>query len=114
MSSTGRMAIGAVLLVVKTFGVVLLVAALRWALGRVSVEQCAGALLRVGLPSALALPVAAKLWSFGAEGLVLSAYRGVIALALFAATTLACVLVVRRLGQNLRLHRGAPNINPWL
>jgi hypothetical protein len=114
MSSTGHMAIGAVLLVVKTFSVVLVVAALRWALGRVSVEQCGGALLRVGLPSALGLPVAAKLWSIGAEGLVLSAYRGVIALALFVATVLACVLVVRRLGQNLRLHRGEPSINPWL
>jgi NADH:ubiquinone oxidoreductase subunit H len=113
-SSAGRMATGASLLVVKTFGVVLLVAALRWALGRVSVEQCRGALLRVGLPAALTLPVAAKLWTIGAEGLVLSAYRGVIALALFVATTLTCVLVARRLGQNLRLHRGEPSINPWL
>jgi NADH:ubiquinone oxidoreductase subunit H len=113
-SSAGRMATGAVLLVVKTFGLVLIVAALRWALGRVSVEQCRGALLRVGLPAAGALPVAAKLWAIGAEGLVLSAYRGVIALALFVATALTCVLVVRRLGQNLRLHRGEPSINPWL
>ena len=109
-----RMAIGAVLLVIKTFGIVLIVATLRWALGRVSVEQCRGALLRVGLPAALALPVAAKLWTIGAEGLVLSAYRGVIALALFVATALTCVLVARRLGQNLRLHRGEPSINPWL
>lgn len=114
VSSASRMATGAVLLVVKTFGVVLLVAALRWALGRVSVEQCRGALLRVGMPAALALPVAAKLWTIGAEGLVLSAYRGVIALALFVATALTCVLVARRLGQNLRLHRGEPSINPWL
>ena len=113
-SSAGRMATGAVLLVLKTFGVVLVVAALRWALGRVSVEQCRGALLRVGLPAALTLPLAAKLWTIGAEGLVLSAYRGVIALALFVATALTCVLVVRRLGQNLRLHRGEPSINPWL
>jgi len=101
-------------LVLKTFGVVLVVAALRWALGRVSVEQCRGALVRVGFPAALALPVAAKLWTIGAEGLVLSAYRGVIALSLFVATAFACVLVVRRLGQNLRLHRGEPSINPWL
>ena len=114
VSSPGRMAIGAVLLVVKTFGIVLVVAALRWALGRVSVEQCRGAVLRVGLPAAVALPIAAKLWAIGAEGLVLSAYRGVIALALFVATALTCVLVVRRLGQNLRLHRGEPSINPWL
>jgi NADH:ubiquinone oxidoreductase subunit H len=113
-SSAGRMATGAVLLVIKTFGVVLLVAALRWALGRVSVEQCRGALVRVGLPAALALPIAAKLWTIGAEGLVLSAYRGVIALALFVATALTCVLVARRLGQNLRLHRGEASINPWL
>ncbi len=113
-SSAGRMATGAVLLVIKTFGVVLLVAALRWALGRVSVEQCRGALVRVGLPAALALPVAAKVWTIGAEGLVLSAYRGVIALALFVATALTCLLVVRRLGQNLRLHRGEAGINPWL
>lgn len=113
-SSASRMAIGAVLLVVKTFGVVLLVAVLRWALGRVSVEQCGGALLRVGLPAAVTLPAVAKLWTIGAEGLVLSAYRGVIALALFVATALACVLVVRRLGQSLRLQRGEPSINPWL
>jgi len=112
--SAGRMATGAVLLVIKTFGIVVLVAALRWALGRVSVEQCRGALLRVGLPAALALPVAAKLWTIGAEGLVLSAYRGVIALALFVATSLTCVLVARRLGQNLRLQRGEASINPWL
>lgn len=114
VSSTSRMAAGAVLLVLKTFGVVLVVAALRWALGRVSVDQCREALLRVGLPAALALPLLAKLWTFGSEGLVLSAYRGVIALALFVATGLTCVLVVRRLGQNLRLHRGEPSINPWL
>jgi NADH dehydrogenase len=114
VSSPGRMAMGALLLVMKTFGIVLVVAALRWALGRVSIEQCRGALLRVGLPAAVALPVAAKLWAIGAEGLVLSAYRGVIALALFVATALTCVLVVRRLGQNLRLHRGEPSINPWL
>jgi hypothetical protein len=113
-SSAGRMASGAVLLVIKTFGLVLLVAALRWALGRVSVEQCRGALVRVGLPAAVALPLAAKLWAIGSEGLVLSAYRGVIALALFVATALSCILVVRRLGQNLRLHRGEPSINPWL
>lgn len=114
MSGAGPMAIGALLLVVKTFGLVLLVAALRWALGRVSVEQCRGALLRVGLPAAVGLPLAAKLWTIGAEGLVLSAYRGVIALALFVATALTCLLVARRLGQNLRLHRGEPSINPWL
>jgi hypothetical protein len=113
-SGAARMATGAVLLVVKTFGIVLIVATLRWALGRVSVEQCRGALLRVGVPVALALPFAAKLWTIGAEGLVLSAYRGVIALALFVATALTCVLVARRLGQNLRLHRGEPSINPWL
>ena len=113
-SSAGRMATGAVLLVLKTFGVVVLVATLRWALGRVSVEQCRGALLRVGLPAALFLPVATKVWTIGAEDLVLSAYRGVIALALFVATVLTCVLVARRLGQNLRLHRGEPSINPWL
>jgi hypothetical protein len=114
VSSAGRMAIGAVLLVIKTFGLVLVVAALRWAVGRVSVEQCGSALLRAGLPTALVLPVAAKLWAIGAEGLVLSAYRGVIALALFVATALACLLVIRRLGQNLRLHRGEASINPWL
>ncbi|RYZ01488.1 MAG: hypothetical protein EOO73_35330 [Myxococcales bacterium] len=114
VSSAGRMAVGAVLLVVKSFGLVLLVAALRWALGRVSVEQCGSALLRGALPAALLLPVAAKLWSVGAEGLVLSAYRGVIALALFVATALACLLVIRRLGQNLRLQRGEASINPWL
>ena len=113
-SGAARMATGAVLLVIKTFGIVVIVATLRWALGRVSVEQCRGALLRVGLPAAVALPVAAKLWTIGAEGLVLSAYRGVIALALFVATALTCVLVARRLGQNLRLHRGEPSINPWL
>jgi hypothetical protein len=113
-SSAARMSIGAVLLVLKTFGLVLLVAAMRWTLGRVSVEQCRGALLKVGLPAALLLPVACKLWIIGSAGLVLSAYRGVIALALFVATGLICVLVVRRLGQNLRLHRGEPSINPWL
>lgn len=113
-SSPGRMALGGVLLVLKTFGVVLLVAALRWALGRVSVEQCRDALLRVGLPAALVLPLLAKLWTLGADGLVLSAYRGVIALALFVATSLSCVWVVRRLDQNLRFQRGEPSINPWL
>jgi hypothetical protein len=114
LGSAPRMATGAVLLVLKTFGLVLLVAALRWALGRVSVEQCREALLRVGLPAGVAMPVLAKLWTIGADGLVLSAYRGVIALALFVATALTCLLVVRRLGQNLRLHRGEPSINPWL
>jgi hypothetical protein len=113
-ASASRMSIGALLLVVKTFGVVLLVAGVRWTLGRVSVEQCRSALLRAGLPAALLLPVAAKLWIIGSEGLVLSAYRGVIALALFVATALTLLLVVRRLGQNLRLHRGEPSINPWL
>jgi hypothetical protein len=108
------MAAGAVLLVLKTFSVVLLVATLRWSLGRVSVEQCRGAILRFGLPASIALPLAAKLWTIGAEGLVLSAYRGVIALALFVATGLTSLLIVRRLGQNLRLHRGEPSINPWL
>jgi NADH dehydrogenase len=114
VSSPGRMAVGAVMLVVKTFGVVLMVTGLRWALGRVSVEQCSSALLRAGLPVAVALPFGAKLWTIGAEGLVLSAYRGVIALALFVASVLACVLVLRRLGQNLRVQRGEASINPWL
>jgi hypothetical protein len=113
-ASASRMSIGALLLVVKTFGVVLLVASVRWTLGRVSVEQCRSALLRVGLPATALLPALAKLWIVGSEGLVLSAYRGVIALALFVATALTCLLVVRRLGQNLRLHRGEPSINPWL
>jgi NADH:ubiquinone oxidoreductase subunit H len=113
-SSASRMAVGATLLVLKTFGVVLVVAALRWTLGRVSVEQCRAALLRVGLPAALALPVAAELWLIGAQGLVLSAYRGVIALALFAAATLGCGLLARRLGQSVRLQRGEPTVNPWL
>lgn len=112
-SSLSRMALGAGLLVLKTFGVVLIVAALRWTLGRISVEQCREALLRVGLPAAAALPVAAELWRLGAQGLVLSAYRGVIALALFVAATLGCGLVVRRLGQGLKL-RGEASINPWL
>jgi hypothetical protein len=114
VSSPARMAIGAGLLVVKTFVVVLVVAGLRWALGRVSVDQCRSALLRLGVPAAVVLPAAAKAWTLGAEGLVLSAYRGVIALALFAATVVTCLLVARRLGQNLRLHRGEPSINPWL
>jgi hypothetical protein len=113
-SSPGRMATGAVLLVLKTFAVVVVVATLRWALGRVSVEQCRGALLKAGLPAAVALPVGAKLWVLGSEGLVLSAYRGVIALALFVATALTCLLVARRLGQSLRLQRGEASINPWL
>jgi hypothetical protein len=114
VSSASRMALGAALLVLKTFGLVLVVAALRWALGRVSVEQCRTALLRVGLPAALALPIAAELWLLGAQGLVLSAYRGVIALALFVALTLGCGLVARRLGQSVRLQRGEPSVNPWL
>jgi hypothetical protein len=114
VSSASRMALGAALLVVKTFGVVMLVAALRWALGRVSVEQCRGALLQVGLPAALVLPIAGELWLLGAQGLVLSAYRGVIALALFVAVTLGCGLVARRLGQSVRLQRGEPSVNPWL
>ncbi len=113
-SSPARMALGAVLLVLKTFGVVLVVAALRWTLGRVSVEQCRGALLRVGVPAALALPLAAELWLVGAQGLVLSAYRGVIALALFVAALLGTGLVARRLGQSLRLQRGEAGVNPWL
>ncbi len=113
-STSSRMALGAALLVLKTFGVVLLVAAVRWTLGRVSVAQCGSALIRVGLPAALVLPIGAKLWDTGSEGLVISAYRGVIAMALFVATALICVLVVRRLGQNLRLQRGEPSINPWL
>jgi hypothetical protein len=37
----------------------------------------------------------------------------VIALALFVAATVGCGLVVRRLGQGLRL-RGEASINPWL
>jgi hypothetical protein len=114
VSSPARMATGAVVLVLKTFGVVLFVAALRWALGRVSAPQCRSATLRAGVPAAIVLPMAAKLWSVGAEGLVLSAYRGVIALALFVATALTCAFVVRRLGQSLRTHRGEPSINPWL
>lgn len=113
-SSSGRMATGAALLVLKTFALVLVVAALRWALGRVSVEQCRGALLRVGLPTAVLLPVAGELWLLGAQGLVLSAYRGVIALSLFVAAGLASALVARRLGQELRLHRGEAGVNPWL
>jgi NADH:ubiquinone oxidoreductase subunit H len=113
-SSGPRMATGAALLVVKTFGVVVLVATLRWALGRVSVEQCRAALLRVGLPATLALPFASQLWTIGAEGLVLSAYRGAVAFALFTAAGVCCALVARRLGQNLRLQRGEPSINPWL
>jgi hypothetical protein len=112
--SASRMSIGALLLVVKTFGVVLLVSLVRWTLGRVSAEQCRGAVVKVGLPAAVVLPVAAKLWIVGSEGLVLSAYRGVIALALFVASALSCLLVVRRLGQNLRLQRGEPSVNPWL
>lgn len=113
-SLPGRMATGAVLLVLKTFSVVLLVATLRWILGRVSVEQCRGALLRVGLPAALLMPLAAQAWAIGARGLVLSAYRGVIALALFVATAALCALVARRLGQNLRQQRGEAGVNPWL
>ena len=113
-SSASRMALGAALLVLKTFAVVLAVAGLRWTLGRVSVEQCREALLRVALPAAVALPVAAELWMLGAQGLVLSAYRGVIALALFVAAMLGSGLVARRLGQNLRLQRGEAGINPWL
>jgi NADH:ubiquinone oxidoreductase subunit H len=112
-SSASRMALGASLLVLKTFGVVLVVAALRWTLGRVSVEQCREALWRVGIPASVALPLAAELWRVGAQGLVLSAYRGVIALALFVAATVGCALVVRRLGQGLRL-RGEASVNPWL
>jgi NADH:ubiquinone oxidoreductase subunit H len=114
LASPTRMATGGVLLVLKTFGLVLLVAALRFTLGRVSVEQCRDALARFGLPSAVALPLLAKLWTLGSDGLVLSAYRGVIALALFVATSLTCVLVVRRLGRDLRLHRSETGINPWL
>jgi NADH:ubiquinone oxidoreductase subunit H len=113
-SSASRMALGAGLLVLKTFGVVMVVAALRWALGRVSVEQCRAALLKVGVPAAVALPIAGELWLLGAQGLVLSAYRGVIALALFVALTLGCGLVARRLGQSVRLQRGEPSVNPWL
>lgn len=113
-ASSTRMALGALLLVLKTWSVVLLVAAVRWTLGRVSVEQCRSALVKVGLPCSLLLPLGAKLWIAGSEGLVISAYRGVIAMALFVAVALVCLLVVRRLGQSLRLHRGEPSINPWL
>ncbi|HEY6077592.1 MAG TPA: NADH-quinone oxidoreductase subunit H, partial [Polyangiaceae bacterium] len=113
-SSASRMATGAVLLMLKTWGVVLLVAGLRWTLGRVSVEQCRSALVRVGLPSALLLPVASQLWAVGAQGLVLSAYRGAIALALFVATGAALTLIARRLNHDLRLQRGESGINPWL
>lgn len=113
-SSVSRLATGAVLLMLKTWGVVLLIAGLRWTIGRVSVEQCRGALLRLGAPTALLLPIAGEVWALGAQGLVLSAYRGAIALALFVASALTLAAVARRLGQDLRLHRGESGINPWL
>lgn len=114
MSSTLGAGLGAALLVVKTFVVVISVAVLRWALGRVNVEQCRSALLRAGLPAAIVMPVSAKLWVIAAEGLVLSAYREVLALALFSAAALTSLFILRRLGQNLRLQRCEQGANPWL
>jgi hypothetical protein len=113
-SSNGRLAVGALLLVIKTFGVVLVVATLRWALGRVSVEQCRGALLRMGLPAALVLPLLANAWAAGSEGLVLSAYRGVVALALFVASAMLGAFMLKTVGRNLRPERGEPGVNPWI
>ena len=113
-SSGARMALGAALLVLKTFGLVLLVAVLRWALGRVSIEQCQAALCRVGLPGTVVLPFAVKLWTLGAVGLVLSNYRGAVAVSLFVAAAGSCLLLARRLGQSLRFSRGESSINPWL
>jgi hypothetical protein len=113
-SSNGRMATGALLLIVKTLLLVVVVATLRWALGRVSVEQCRGALLRMGLPAAFLLPILTRLWAAGSEGLVLSAYRGVIALALFVATALLGALMLKAVSRNLRPERAEPGVNPWL
>jgi hypothetical protein len=114
VSSLTRTATGAIVLMVKTWGVVLLVAGLRWTLGRVSVEQCRGALARVALPTAITLPILERVWALGAQGLVLSAYRGAIALALFVAAALTLASIARRLSQDLRLQRGESGINPWL
>lgn len=113
-SSTWRMGLGAVLLIAKTLGTVMLVAALRWALGRVSIEQCRAALVRAALPTAIGLPLLAKLWAVGSEGLVLSAYRGVVALTLFVALGVVGALGLRRLGSDLRAARGETGLNPWI
>ncbi len=113
-SSPALTALGATWLVLKTFGIVMLVSLLRWALGRINVEQCQTALVRVGLPMTLILPVVTKLWTLGSGGPMLSAYRGAVAVALFVATAASGLLLARRLGQTLRVSRGEPSINPWL
>jgi hypothetical protein len=85
--SAARMADGAVLLVVKTFGIVVVVATLRWALGSrerraMPRKRCCGSECRGAARSGRSQAVDNRCRGFGAVG----AIGGVIALALFVAT----------------------------
>jgi NADH-quinone oxidoreductase subunit H len=113
-SSVGYQALGALLLQLKCWALVLFVLWIRWALPRLSVEQMLGVCWRVLVPLSVLAIVLSGAWLAGLASPVLRSVQGGVRYVLFALSVFVVGYFTLRVLTSLRTTSGQMNVNPWL
>ena len=114
LASGGVSVLGAILLQVKCWAVVLVVLWARWLVPRVRVEQLSAVLLRWLLPlSALALALGAA-WLSGLRSPILRALEGLSGYVLFGLAAFLAAQLAVRIAVGLRASSAQGSVNPWI
>jgi NADH-quinone oxidoreductase subunit H len=110
----GYQALGALLLQLKCWALVLFVLWIRWALPRLSVEQMLGVCWRVLVPLSVLAIVLSGAWLAGLASPVLRSVQGGVRYVLFALSVFVVGYFTLRVLTSLRTTSGQMNVNPWL
>ena len=106
--------LGAAILQVKCWGVVLFVRGLRWMLPRLSLEQMSGSFWRWLAPLTVLVIGLTLGWSWGQADDFVQSLQQRLSVVLFAVTLFVAVYLTFRVFANLSRKSGQLNVNPWL
>jgi NADH-quinone oxidoreductase subunit H len=106
--------IGALLLQLKCWTLVLIVSWVRWLLPRVRLEQLTAVLLRWLLPSSLAVLGLGAAWLAGLRSPVLRGLEGLLGYVLFGLVAFVLGKLVVRVWAGLRPSSSVGGVNPWI
>ena len=112
--SLGWQIVGAALLQLKCWGVVLLVRGARWLLPRVSIEQMMGLFWRWLAPLTIVAVASTLGWTWGYADEFVFSLRHRASIVLFAVTVFLAAYLMARVLINLNAKSVQLNVNPWL
>jgi NADH-quinone oxidoreductase subunit H len=106
--------IGALVLQLKCWGLVLIVSWVRWLLARVRLEQLTGVLLRWLLPVSVAVVGLGAAWLAALRSPVLRGLEGLVGYVLFGLVAFVLGKLIVRVAAGLRPSGSAGGVNPWI